>query len=354
MRLFRRRAFVLLWSVLLPAAGALATLRFLIPSRKDGGSTGAFAFLAAVGDEHPVILGSVLFLSFFAVARYWLRRLRDRFGAPAPPPTSSIAGAREIIRFAVWLVALASIALVVRGTVAEIHRVVGVSMAPTLNGGDRLLVNKLAYGVRLPFSRRALRATSPRRGDVVVFPSDGRAGGDGGPRSLVKRVIGLPGDVIAFNNGSPIVNGWVVPSCDAGSFLSVVGTSVVRGRLAVEVLDDRAYLTIRTPLDETRFTGFKVPPGELFVLGDHRGVSIDSRAWNQGRGGGVRIDSVEGRVSRLASGAFSDGRLDLHRLFGALAPEVRDPNVDLRKVEARIAACLVHPPRSSRPPAAPP
>jgi signal peptidase I len=363
LRLIETRTFGLIGSLLLPAAVTFGALRFLIPSRIDAGATGLFALLARAEDAHPLLLAITLFLLLSEVAKYWLRRVRGRFRTRAPaalravaqvtPPKRGALPVQGNLRFAAWLAALATISFVARAKVAEIYRVVSPSMVPTLSVGDRLFVNKLAYGLRLPFSKHVLRARPPRRGDLIVFPNQGRDGRGAGPASLVKRVIGLPGDEIAFANGSPIVNGWVVPSCDAGPFLSAAGTSIIRGRLAVEILEDRAYLTLRTPLDETRFARFKVPPGELFVLGDSRGVSIDSRSWNGGRGGGVRIDSVEGRVSRLAIARLQDGHLDLRHPFAGLRPNLRETNVDVGQLEHRIAACLAHPPRSSWPPAVP-
>jgi signal peptidase I len=214
---------------------------------------------------------------------------------------------------------------------------------PTLSDGDRVLVNRLAYGLRIPFSNRIVGGELPRRGDVIVFAGDRSA--------MVKRVLGLPGDVVAFRDGSPIINGWPVPACDAGPFVTLSAGAAVRGRLTVEFLDGSAYLTIRTPFDDAAFPGYQVLPGELFVLGDDRGLSRDSRSWNGGRGGGVRLADVRGRVSRLAVGRLPDGRLDLARLLAPLGPRIRAPKIDLRETEALVAACLARPPGVTHPPA---
>ena len=291
------------------------------------------------------------------------RGARGRARGSAPRPRSRRRPARETLARTGMLVGAILLAVGARALLGEVHRVLGGSMAPTLNVGDRLLVNRLAYGLRLPFSSRRLRARAPRRGDVIVFPNPnldpelgaGGEGADQGPRTLVKRVIGLPGDVIAFRDGSPVVNGWVVPSCDAGPYLSVSGSALVRGRLAVEVLGDRTYLTVRPPPGEPPTQPFEIPPGEVYVIGDDRGVSQDSRAWraaSDGRSAGIPIASIEGRVSRLAVGVSGDGRLDLVHPFAGLRPVLRQPNLDVTALERRIEGCLAHPPRSSTPPPA--
>jgi signal peptidase I len=334
----KRRAIDLVCTFVAPLVVTLAALRYLVPTRMDEGEQG---FLARAADDHPLLLGVVLFVVLSETARYWRRRA-ERDTEPSRPSR------RQALRFAILLATIAVVAFLSRASVADVDRVVGLSMAPTLNSGDRVLVNQLAYGIKLPFSKRPLWPKPPRRGDVIVFPVENAQGSQ--PRSMVKRVIGLPGDVVAFAGGSPIVNGWPVPSCDAGPFVTTMGTLAVRGRVAVEFLGDERYLTVRTPLDRSAFGGYLVPDGEVFVLGDDRGISSDSRAWNEGHGAGVRIDSIEGRVSRLAAGASRDGRLDLRRLFGRLDLAIHEPNVDTRETSRRIADCLEHPPGQTLPP----
>jgi signal peptidase I len=332
-----------------PTAAALAasvvTLRFVVPSRFQAGASGFWPWLARAGERQPLVLGVVLFVLFATVAGHWLRQLVPSDGEPPGDISSG--------RAALAIVVLGAVIFGTRARLVDIARVTGASMEPTLNPGDRLVVNKVAYGLRLPLSRRALRAKPPRRGDLIVFPNPDRCRGPDEPTSIVKRVIGLPGDEVAFIDGSPVINGWIVPSCDVGSFLIAAGTRLVRGRLAMESLADRAYLTLRAPLDEERFARFKVPPGEVFVLGDDRPASRDSRAWNDGGGGGVPLDAVEGRVSRLAAAMGSGGRLALGHLFRGLRPDLRALNVDVTQLDKRLAACAAHPPRSSWPPPAP-
>jgi signal peptidase I len=147
------------------------------------------------------------------------------------------------------------------------------SMEPTFRQGDRLSVVKSAYGIRIPFTNSwATRSDGPRRGDVVVFPYP-----DGGP-IFVKRVIGLPGDVVSVKDGSVTVNGRHMP-IDAST----------------EDLDG-----VRHPVSLDSGPGRdwgpdKVPADSYFLLGDNRGNSKDSRYL-----GFVRRESIFGRVTRVA------------------------------------------------------
>ena len=327
------------WSFLAPAAAALATLRYLVPTRIDGGERGFWATLATLGERHPLLLGIAFFFAFSATFSFWRRT----------PAQVTARHGRGGARAVAWLVVVLVATLAARASVVGVYRVVSPSMVPTFNAGDRLLVDKRAYGWRVPLARRAFRTRPPRRGDAIVFSADPKREG-AGPATVVKRVVGVPGDFVAFRSGSPIVNGWFVPSCDAGPFISVSGRVIVRGRVAVEFLEDRAYLTVRTPLDDSVFAGYRVPPGEVFVLGDDRGMSSDSRAWNEGRGGGVPTSSIEGRVARVAAPLGASGRLDLSHVLAPLGLALREPRMDVSDTEARIAKCLASPPAQTWPP----
>ena len=332
-----------------PLIATVATLRYLVPSRMDGGAGGFFAFAARLGDEHPLGLGVLLFASFSETSKYWWHR-HARSEAGRVAAREAVHGRRVWLSLSI----VARLAVFVRTSIVELARVVGPSMEPTLSAGDRLLVNRVAYGLTIPLSKHVVGSKAPRRGDVVVFAReperDAGARADE-PRTLVKRVLGLPGDVVAFERGAVSINGWPLPVCDAGPFASTAGTLTVRGRLVVEFLEDRAYLTVRAPADETTFAAFRVPTGEVFVAGDDRSLSRDSRAWNHGRGGGVPLDEIGGRVSRVAVGALRDGRLDLRRVWSLLDTTVREPDVDLRRTTENVAACLRSTPRATWPPA---
>jgi hypothetical protein len=163
-------------------------------------------------------------------------------------------------------------------------------------------------------------------------------------------VIGLPGDEIAYVNDSLQINGWRVPTCDAGPYVDMTGRLTVRGRLTVEYLADHTYLTVRKPM-EPNAPPYRVRPGEVYVVGDDRGQSSDSRSWNEGNGGGVPTEILQGRVARVLFGATPEGRLDLSRIWAPpLDLRVRMPGVDLTKTDARIASCLARRPAATVPP----
>lgn len=188
------------------------------------------------------------------------------------------------------------LALILGGRVAlaDWPNVPSGSMEPTLRVGDYLLVNKLAYGPRLPFTNTALETGQPQRGDVVVFryPQDVST-------LYVKRLVGLPGDVVSYDHGVVRINGGpfqihVDPAFegrkpeDRGQFF-VHETAASRERTIK--LDQQQPGARVTPLawvtqaredcsvqsaERWRCT---VPAGKYLMMGDNRDNSADSRVW---------------------------------------------------------------------------
>jgi signal peptidase I len=239
-----------------------------------------------------------------------------------------------------------------RARIAEPYEVMSASMLPTLQPGDLVLGSKVG---RLSGAEDGL----PGRADVIAFQSAAVSMplGLDVPDVLVKRVIGLPGDRVAMKDGQPIINGWAVPSCDAGEyvFLQSQGSGgSIHGRLRVEFLEDRAYLTVQ--VSSAPFVdAYQVKPGEVFVLGDNRGNSVDSRAWNGGRGGGVPLAAIDARVPRFLVGSHRGGDADFTR-FGrsvdGLQVRVRLEGVNAQPLQDGIARCLASRPAETRPPRA--
>jgi signal peptidase I len=193
------------------------------------------------------------------------------------------------------------IALLLRSFVVEAYQIPSGSMIPTLQIGDHIFVNKFVYGLRLPFSFwKASDGRAPRRGEVVVFdhPTEHR------PDPLIKRVVGVPGDVLEVKDGVLFVNG-------AATVLGRVDEGDCRYDDHLEGADrwlDRDCRAFRERLGEATFTTLRdpeppndeparwfgpvvVPPRSVFVMGDNRDNSADSRYF-----GMVPYDHLRGRA----------------------------------------------------------
>jgi signal peptidase I len=316
----RTRVIGIVLGVVVPfALASLLTamaLRWLVPGPAEAGGGSLLAALAQLGERHGLILTVGFFLLFSALVRVWLPRPARHVASPASSRLLLVVG----------VAAAAGAGLLLRRTGFESVQVVSASMLPSVLPGDRLLVDK--------------RAGAPRRGEVIVFraPEAGE-----GPGDLVKRVIGLPGDRITMDGARPVINGQAVRSCDAGLYVyfGPGGDRLTRGRLMVEWLEGSAgpHLAVHEP-GAPGFVSYLVPPGELFVLGDNRGLSNDSRSWRGGRGAGVPLGQVQGRVRRVVAGRRRDGHLDPGRLWQALGTELDLSGVDIASLRAGVARCL--------------
>ncbi|HUD47207.1 MAG TPA: signal peptidase I [Candidatus Baltobacteraceae bacterium] len=191
-----------------------------------------------------------------------------------------------------WLTIL--ILSAVRSAIADWNDVPSGSMNPTIVEGDRVLVNKLAYDLKVPFTMRHIAQWSnPKRGDIAVFFSPG----DG--LRLVKRVIGLPGDRIELVNDKLFVNG--VPAAYE-ALPDSVGRDLPPNRFGPRFFVTESVprspvhaLTILPRVPARRSFGpFVVQPGHYFMMGDNRDDSNDSRYW-----GTVDRSLIVGRASMV-------------------------------------------------------
>lgn len=171
--------------------------------------------------------------------------------------------------------------LILRSFIAEPFRIPSNSMMPTLLTGDFILVNKFAYGLRLPINNKKIVALGePARGDVVVFRPPHRPDED-----WIKRVVGLPGDTVAYRDNVVFVNGQPMAYQQVGTYEGTGRGREMTGAMELsEDLDGRIHRVLeRTrpglPFSDPGEGEWVVPPGHYFVMGDNRDNSEDSRYW---------------------------------------------------------------------------
>jgi signal peptidase I len=178
------------------------------------------------------------------------------------PKTSS-----KTREYAEIVVAALLLAVFLRAFVVQAFKIPSGSMRPTLEIGDQILACKFSYGFKLPFVMKTLVPVGkPQRGDIVVFAAPRDPAKD-----YVKRVIGLPGDIVEIRNKRLYMNGALSP--DPNGFH--VDPLIIPG--AIQPRDNFGPVT--------------VAPGTVFVMGDNRDYSIDSRFW-----GSIEINELEGKV----------------------------------------------------------
>jgi len=170
---------------------------------------------------------------------------------------------KPFLKDAAFFVALVGTSFAARSSFADHYYVPSGSMIPTVQVGDQILVNKTAYGVRVPFTGIvAVPRGTPRREDVVVLesPVDGT--------TLLKRVVAVPGDVVEVSGGRVFING--------------------------EALDESRHALAMERGGGPPWGPRKLEPDEYLVLGDHRGDSMDGRYF-----GPVKREAIFGRAERV-------------------------------------------------------
>ena len=200
----------------------------------------------------------------------------------------------------IWRTSLRPMVLIIiavtafRSAIADWNDVPTGSMKPTILEGDRIVVNKVAYDLKVPYtSWRVATWDDPGRGEIVVLlsPNDGKR--------LVKRVIGLPGDAVAMRDNRLIVNDRPITYTRLEPAALANDLAAMAGRvLAVEELGQAAHPVMITPGSAAprTFGTITIPDDCYFVMGDNRDESLDSRYF-----GFVPRDHIIGRAFAVAA-----------------------------------------------------
>ena len=205
----------------------------------------------------------------------------------------------EILKALTSTVGIVLLILTVRWLLIEPFVIPSGSMIPSLLIRDHIVVNKMAYGIRYPFSKKYLwRRSIPNRGDVVVFKSIEDS------KFIIKRVIGLPGERIFLDEEGMV---WINDQKLPQSFISdpkknkdfyivserSLGAGYDRYDFFIETTEKRRYRVMREKSSYNFFSDqvYTVPDDSVFVLGDNRDGSSDSRIW-----GYLPLDNIMGRA----------------------------------------------------------
>lgn len=222
----------------------------------------------------------------------------------------------EVVR--AWGPAILAVILI-RAFIFEPFRIPSGSMVPTLQIGDHVLVTRFSYGIWLPFLRKELvDLGDPERGDIIVFryPRDESM-------HYIKRVVAIPGDTIRVQNNQVILNGvpqereyvgrveWIDSDCRPHRAKRYIETI---GEISHDKLTDDGLGSMLANMSRE----ITVPPGHVFVMGDNRDNSEDSRQWSF-----VRFDQIKGKAHFVwlswdrCAGGFGELRMDrfFHNLY---------------------------------------
>jgi signal peptidase I len=192
------------------------------------------------------------------------------------------------------------VALLLRAFVVEAFKIPSGSMIPTMEVGDHIFVNKFIYGLRIPFTRvKFFEWRKPRRGEVIVFIYPNDPGKD-----FIKRIVGVEGDTLEVRRNVLHVNGAPVDHRVVPGPYTYWDYDEQRdswhenlGKRVEEIVGGRPYVTLHDPDEHEMacryacYEPYVVPPGHVFVLGDNRNNSHDSRFW-----GPVPLENIKGKA----------------------------------------------------------
>ena len=223
-----------------------------------------------------------------AVENYTLTQARGKKNSEIESTVAELSKEPLVIEYAKSFFPVLFLVLVLRSFLIEPFQIPTGSMIPTLNVGDFILVNKYAYGVRLPVvGTKIVSVDDPKRGEVMVFipPHENKY--------YIKRVIGLPGDTVRYENKSLFINGEPIEKEFVENITVNISIGELAGTLSSENLGSVIHPTQHIDAAGGRRlrTTWVVPNGHYFMMGDNRDNSADSREW-----GPVSEENIVGKA----------------------------------------------------------
>jgi signal peptidase I len=237
--------------------------------------------------------------------------------APETPVQPRMSASQNIRALVLNVLPVLVIFLVARVALAEAYRIPSGSMEPTLLVGDWLFVNKLRYGPHIPFTSINLPGyAEPKRGDVAVFESPPqvlaiRITPDQITPTLVKRIVGVPGDTLYMRAGMLYLNGVAQPRKDSSTFSAGESANVEQPLFdwqhRIELKTSRFGDAVASPTLHD-WGPLVVPQGKYFMMGDNRDNSVDSRYY-----GVVPRENFRGRPTFIYYSFDADRGVDYFR-----------------------------------------